>query len=342
VDEAVGGKIPGRRKAAVLLVSLGAEGAAQVFRHLTDDTIEKLTIEMARTKDVQPEEAEVIQREAIETAYARGYIAAGGVAYAREVLERAVGQNRAGEILARLATMIEMTPFEFLRGSPPDQILAFLRGEHPQTVALVIANLPSVEISAKVMQLLAPEDQADVAMRIALMGQTSPDVVKDVANVMKEKLQSVFQQEYAASGGVQALADILNSADRGTERNILEHLANANEAVANEIRALLFTFEDLLQLDDRAIQLVLKDVDSKELALALRGASEDVTERIMTNMSERGAEMLKEEMEFMPPQRRRVVEEAQSKIVAVVRRLEDAGEIFISRGGGAAEDELVL
>jgi flagellar motor switch protein FliG len=206
----------------------------------------------------------------------------------------------------------------------------------------VLANLPTAGNAAKVMQLMSAEEQADVAVRIALMNKTSPDIVKDVANVVREKLQMVFQAEYAAAGGVQALADILNFSDRATERNILDRLGRADEELAHEVRSLLFTFEDIFGLDDRAIQLVLKEVDSKDLALALRGASEDVTERIMTNMSERGAEMLKEEMEFMPPQRRRVVEEAQSKIVAVVRRLEDAGEIFISRGGGAAEDELVL
>lgn len=330
----------GRRKAAILLVSLGSEGAAEVFRHLPDDSIEKLTIEMARTRDVPPDEAEKVHREAIESAYARGYIAAGGISYARDVLEKAVGTARADEILQRLATMIEQTPFEFLRGTPPDQIYAFLRGEHPQTVALVIANLPATQLGANVMQLLTPEEQADVAIRIATMSHTSPDVVKDVATVMRDKLQTVLQQEYAAAGGVQALADILNSADRGTERNILEHLAEADPELADEVRSLLFTFDDLLTLDDRAIQLVLKDVDQKDLALALRGAREEVKEAIFANMSERASEMLTEELELMPPQRRRVVEEAQSKVVAAVRRLEDAGEIVIARGG-SAEDELV-
>lgn len=332
--------LPGRRKAAILLVSLGPEGAAQVFQHLTEEAIEKLTVEMARTRDVQPDDAEAVQREAIENAYARGYVGDGGVAYAREVLERAVGERRATEILSRLATMIEQTPFEFLRSTPPDQILAFLRSEHPQTTALVLANLPTMDLAAKVMQLMSAAEQAEVATRIALMGQTSPDVVKDIAQVMRDKLQMVFQQEYAAAGGVQALADILNAADRGTERNILEHLQRENTELAEEVRSLLFTFEDLLQLDDRSVQLVLKEVDTKDLALALRGATEDVRDWIFANLSERASEMLREELELMPPQRRRVVEEAQSKIVAAVRRLEDAGEIVIARGG-ANEDELI-
>jgi flagellar motor switch protein FliG len=333
--------IPGRRKAAILLVSLGTDGAAEVLKHLPEETVEKLTIEMARTRDVDAIEAEAIQREVVESAYARGYVAAGGVNYAREVLERSFGAARADEILARLATMIEQTPFEFLRTTPPDQVQAFLRGEHPQTVALILANLPTTDLAAKVMQIMPAEEQADVAVRIALMSQTSPDVVKDVATVMRDKLQTVLQHEYAAAGGVQALADILNSADRATERNILEKLASEDEALADEVRSMLFTFEDLLQLDQRSLQLVLKDVDSKDLALALRGAGEEVKEWIFANLSERASEMLKEELEFMPPQRRRVVEEAQSKVVAVVRRLEDQGEVTIARGGASTEDELI-
>ena len=333
--------IPGRRKAAILLVSLGSQGAAEVFKHLPEEAIEKLTIEMARIRDVAAEEADQVQREMIENAFARGYLSSGGVGYAREVLEKAVGADRADEILQRLATMIEQTPFEFLRSTPPDQIWNFLRGEHAQTVALVLANLPTTDLSAKVMQLMPAEEQSNVAIRIAMMNQTSPDVVKDVANVMKDRLQTILQQEYAVAGGVQSLADILNSADRATERNILEHLTEEDEQLADEVRSLLFTFEDILQLDQRSLQLVLKEVDTKDLALALRGSSEDVKDWCMQNMSSRGAEILREEMEYMPPQRRRVVEEAQSKIVAVVRRLEDAGEITIARGGGSDEDELV-
>ncbi len=333
--------LTGRRKAAILLVTLGTQSAAEVFKHLEQDTIEKLTVEMSRTQDIDPHEAEEVQREALETAYARGYVTVGGIAYAREVLEKAYGERRASEILTRLATMIEMTPFEFLRGTPPDQILAFLRGEHPQTVALVLANLPTAGNAAKVMQLMSAEEQADVAVRIAVMNKTSPEIVKDVANVVREKLQMVFQAEYAAAGGVQALADILNFSDRATERNILDRLGRADEELAHEVRSLLFTFEDIFGLDDRAIQLVLKEVDSKDLALALRGASEDVTGRILSNMSARGSEMLREEMEFMPPQRLRAIEAAQSKVVAAVRRLEDAGEIFIARGSGTEQEQLV-
>ena len=332
--------MPGRRKAAILLVSLGSKGAAEVFRHLPNEMIEQLTVEMAKMQSVEPEFASKVMQEMVDTAYARGYIAEGGLRFARDVLEQSVGSQRAGEILNRLSAIIEQTPFEFLRNTPPDQIAAFLRNEHPQTIAMVVAQLPTTTLAAKVMELLEAELQAEVAMRIAMMGQTSPDVVKEVAQVMERKLETVLQREYAAAGGVHSLAAILNAADRSTERNILEHLATEDDELANEVRSLLFVFEDILKLDDRSIQMVLREVDSKDLALALRGASPDVQAKILDNMSQRGAEMLREEMEYMPPQRRRVVEEAQTKIVGVVRKLEDAGELVISRGGDF-EDELI-
>ena len=335
-------KMPGRRKAAILCVSLGSQGASEIFKHLSTDMIEQLPVEMAKTSSVEPEVAESVLDEFIESAAARGYIAEGGLRYAREVLERAVGSQRAGEILNRLSAVIEVSPFDYLRTTPPDQLAAFLRNEHPQTIALVVAQLPTTALAAKVMEMFAPEVQADVAVRIAMMGQTSPDVVKEVASVMEHKLETVLQREYAAAGGVRSLASILNSSNRATERNILDHLNEEDADLAEEVRRLLFVFEDILKLDDRAIQMVLREVDSKDLALAMRGSTPDVQEKILANMSQRGSEMLREEMEFMPPQRRRVVEEAQTKIVAVVRRLEDAGEIVIARGGGGDEDDELI
>jgi flagellar motor switch protein FliG len=342
MDERVASpRLTGRRKAAILCVSLGKDGAAEIFKHLSNDMIEQLTVEMAKTPQVDPEQAEHVLEEFIETSAARGYIAEGGLRYARQVLERAVGTHRAGEILNRLSAVIEVSPFDYLRTTPPDQIAAFLRNEHPQTIALVVAQLPTTALAAKVMEMFSPEIQADVATRIAMMRQTSPEVVKEVAHVMESKLEMVLQREYAAAGGVRSLASILNSSNRATERNILDHLQEADGELAEEVRRLLFVFEDILKLDDRAIQLVLREVDSKDLALAMRGSKSDVHEKILGNMSQRGAEMLREEIEFMPPQRRRVVEEAQTKIVAVVRRLEDSGEIVIARAGGDAEDELI-
>jgi flagellar motor switch protein FliG len=332
--------LSGRRKAAILCVSLGPQGAAEIFKRLQPEVLEQLTVELARTPYVDPEQASRVWEEVVETAYARGYLAEGGMEYAREVLERALGPGKAEEILGRLASVIESSPFEFLRGAPPEQIYAFLRNEHPQTIALVIAHLPTTQLQASVLQLLPGEQQADVATRVALMGQTSPEVVREVGKVMEERLETALQHEFAEAGGVQQLAQILNATERGIEKNILKALAAENQELAEEVRGLLFIFEDLLRLDDRSIQMVLKEVDSKDLAIALRGASKEVTDKILANMSSRGSELLREEMEFMPPQRRRVVEEAQSKIVGVVRRLEDSGAIFLSRAG-SDEDEIV-
>ncbi len=329
--------LSGRRKAAILCVAIGQDEAAQIFKYLNDDQVEMLTIEMARTVAVAPELSGVVLEEVLETAAAHGYMQEGGLKYAREVLERAVGKARAQEILNRLAVVIESSPFEFLRGSPAEQIVAFLRNEHPQTIALVLAYLPSNELAARVMEQLSPEQQTDIATRIALMTQASPEVVKEIASVMEQRLESVIRHEYQEVGGVGSLAQILNSSDRATEQNILNFLTDSDPELADEVRSRLFTFEDIASLDDRAIQMILKEVDAKDLPLALRGTSPDVSEKILQNMSQRGAEMLREEMEYMPPQRKRVVEEAQSKVVAAVRKLEDSGALVLARGEGGAD-----
>jgi flagellar motor switch protein FliG len=287
---------------------------------------------------LQHDEVEGVITEASEQLLAAEYIAQGGVDYAREVLETAVGPDRAQEIIGRLSAIIEVRPFEFMRRTPPEQIQAFLAGESPHTLALVIANMHT-SLGAQVLAQLPPNVQAEVAMRIATMTDTSPDVIKDVEEVIRRKLAMVASQDYAASGGVKGLADILNSADRGTERNVIDTLAEKDAQLAEEIKMLLFVFEDIVKLDDRSVQLVLKDVDQKDLAMALRGVSEDVKQKILSNMSQRGAEMLMEEMEYQPPQRRSVIEEAQSRIVGTIRRLEDAGAIVIARGEDDEEAE---
>ena len=331
-------QLSGRRKAALLCVALGPTAAAEIFRHLERDMMEQLAVEMAKTRAARPEEVEVVMAEVLDAALVRGYVSEGGLGYARQVLERALGAQRAADLLARLDHVIESNPFDFLRKTPADQVHAFLRYEHPQTVALVLANLPA-DIAAKVLALLPPERQAEIATCIARMSHVSPDVIKEVAGVMEQKLEAVVRHEVAVTGGVRSLAQILSSTDRATERNVLENLSQESPELADAVPALLFVFEDIMKLDDRAIQLVLKEVDAKDLALALRGCAEAVQDRIMGNMSQRAAEMLREEMEYMPPQRKRAVEEAQAKIVGAVRRLEDAGAITIARGDD--EDELV-
>jgi flagellar motor switch protein FliG len=331
-------RLGGREKAAVLLVSIGPERAAEVFRHLKDEEIEALSLEMAKTRQVPQDTSEAVWKELVETVMAEAYVAEGGVDYAREVLERSLGADRASELIGRLSATIERRPFEFLRRSSPEQIHAFLRNEAPQTVSVVLANLHTT-LAAEVLAQLTPEQQAEVALRVGTMTEISPDVTRDVEAVLRQKLSNVVTQEYSSAGGVQSLADILNHSDRGTERNVLDTLAERNSELAEEVRMLLFTFEDIVKLDDRSIQMVLKDVDAKDLGLALRGVNDETKERIFGNMSERGAEMLREEMEFQPAQRRSVVEEAQGRIVAIIRRLEESGAIVISRG---AEDDQML
>jgi flagellar motor switch protein FliG len=331
-------RLTGASKAAALLVSLGAEQAAGIFKHLREEEIERLSLEMAQLDSVPPQQTEAIYTEVLETARTLGFYSEGGVEFAREVLEASVGEERAAEIIGRLAAIIEMRPFEFLRRTPPDQIATFLQTESPQTIALVVANLHTT-LAAQVLAQLPPEQQAYTAVRIATMNETSPEVIKDVEAVLRQKLSSVISQEYAAAGGVQPLADILNSADRSTERNVLDRLAEIDEELAEEVRMLLFVFDDIVKIDDRGIQMVLKDADQKDLALALRGVSDDVKDKVLRNMSQRGAEMLLEELAIQPPQRRSVVEESQGRIVAIIRRLEDAGALTISRGNGAEDDD---
>jgi flagellar motor switch protein FliG len=332
--------LPGRQKAAVLLVSLGPDRAAEVFKHLKEEEIESLSLEMAKTRQVPMDTSEAVWGELVQTVMAEAYVAEGGVEYARMVLERSLGADRANELIGRLSATIERRPFEFLRRSSPEQIYAFLRNEAPQTIAVVIANLHTM-LAAEVLAQLEPDQQAEVALRVGTMTEISPDVTRDVEAVLRQKLSNVVTQEYSSAGGVRSLADILNNSDRTTERNVLDSLAERYSELAEEVRMLLFTFEDIVKLDDRSIQMVLKEVDAKDLGLALRGVNDETKGRIFKNMSERGAEMLREEMEFQPAQKRSVVEEAQGRIVGVIRRLEESGEIVIARGAGDEEDQML-
>ncbi len=243
-------RLGGRQKAAVLLVSLGPARAAEIFGHLKEDEIEALSLDMAKLSQVPSDVSSEVINELVETCLAQAYMAEGGVEYAREVLERAVGPDRARQIVGRLSAAIERRPFEFLRRTPPEQIHAFIRNEAPQTIALVIANL-HLDLAAQVLALLEAEEQAEVAMRIGMMRETSPEVIEAVENVLRQRLSNVISQDYAVAGGVQSLAEILNHTDRGTERNVLDSLSAVNAELAEEVRMLLFTFEDIIKLDDR-------------------------------------------------------------------------------------------
>ncbi len=330
----------GRQKAAAFLISLGPESAAELLKRLGEREVEALTAEMANLQRIQPETMAMLHDEFVDRIATSDMVAIGGMDFAREVLEKSVGRGKADEIIGGLTAAQELRPFDFLRRTPPEQICAFLADESPQTIALVVASLHS-SLAARVLAELPATVQSDVALRIATMSETNPEVIRDLEVGLKEKLANVLTQEMTAAGGVESLAEILNQAGRSTERNVLDAMAESDGALADQVRARLFTFDDLVMLTDRDIQLLLREVDQKELALALRGVSGVVSEKLLTNMSTRGAELLREDILQQPPQRKQVVEEAQSKIVGAVRRLEDAGAITIGRGGDDPEDEVV-
>lgn len=332
-------RLPGQRKAAVLLAALGPSRAANVMQQLGPEEIEALSLEMAKLDPVGAETTDSIFSELAALTNA-GSGAAGGIGYVREVIIKALGPERAAEVLGRLSTRTEQRPFEFLTRAPPERTATLLRSEAPQTVALVLSNLPT-GLAAGVLARLPEAEQPDIALRIARMGETSAQVVKQVEEVVRQKLSVAGEQEFSASGGTKALAEILNHADRSTERNVLETLAGTDKELAEEVRAMLFVFEDIVKLEERAIQQVLREADQKDLVLALRGAPDNVKEVVLANMSERGAEMLKEEMEVQPPQRKRDIDAAQSRIVAVVRKLDETGVIVIA-GGEQEESEAVV
>ena len=249
------------------------------------------------------------------------------------MLEKALGSEKAMDVINKLTASLQVRPFEFIRKTDASQLLNFIQDEHPQTIALILSYLPSSQ-AATIVSSLPPEKQPDVAKRIAIMDRTSPDVIKEVEKVLERKLSSLVNQDYTIIGGVDSIVEIMNTVDRGTEKHIMETLEIDEPELADEIRKKMFVFEDILSLDDRAIQRVLRDVDNNDLAIALKGTTEDVQNVIFKNMSSRLAAMLQEDMEFMGPVRMKDVEEAQQKIVNIIRKLEDAGEIVFSSGGG--------
>lgn len=331
-------ELTGRQKAAILLISLGPEVSAQVFKHLREDEIEQLTLEIANVRRVDNEEKDRILSEFHQIAVAKDVISQGGITYAKEILQKALGETKAMDIINRLTANLQVRPFDFARKADPNQILNFLQNEHSQTIALVLAYLEPQQ-AALILSSLPQERQADVAKRIALMDSTSPEVITQVEQVLEQKLSATVTQDYTQAGGIEAIVNVLNGVDRSTERTILDSLEIQDPELAEEIKKRMFVFEDIASLDDRSIQRVIRDVENADLQLSLKVASEEVRETIFRNMSKRMAETFKEEMEFMGPVRLRDVEEAQSRIVATIRRLEEAGEIIIARGGG---DDIIV
>ena len=329
--------LTGIQKAAILMIALGSESSAEVVKHLGDAEIEQLTLEMASVGKVSPEQRDYVVDEFHQMCLANDYITQGGIDYAREVLERALGESRAFEIISRLSTSLKMRPFDLVRRTDPKQLFSFIQGEHSQTIALIMTHLP-VDKAATLLSSLPPDRQADVAKRVATMGRTSPEVLKEIEKVLERKISSLAPTDYTASGGIQSIVDVLNRADPGTVKVVMDALEMDDPELAEQIKRQMFVFEDIVVLDDRGIQMVLREVETKDLGLALKGSNPEVAQKIQSNMSSRAAQMLKDDMEFMGPVRLRDVEEAQQRIVKVIRKLEESGAIVISRGGS---DEII-
>ncbi len=334
----VNSDISGIQKAAILLITLGPERSATIFKHLKEEEIETMTLEIANTRSISPSTKDQVMDEFYEICLAQQYIAEGGISYAKELLEKALGVDKAKDVIGKLTASLQVRPFEFIRKTDASQLLNFIQDEHPQTIALILSYLSPNQAST-IISSLGPDKQADVARRIAQMDRTSPDVIKEVEKVLERKLASLVNQDYTIVGGVDSIVEILNTVDRGTERHIMETLEIEEPELADEIRRKMFVFEDILTLDDKSIQRVLREVDNNELAVALKGSNEQVQNIIFNNLSKRLAAMIKEDMEYMGPVRMKDVEEAQQKIVNIIRKLEDSSEIIISRGGG---DEIVV
>lgn len=326
-----------RDKAAILLVSLGKEYSAKIYKYLSEDEIEQLTLSITNVRRILPDTKTAVLGEFLDMCLAQKYITEGGIDYARDVLQKAMGDTKANEIIVKLSSSLQARPFDFIRKVDGSQVFNFVQNEHPQTVALILSYLEPKQ-SAAVLASLSPVKQTDVVARIATMGATTPEYIKEVERVLERKLSSATFDDQMVVGGIDSIVKILTSVDRGTEKNILETLERSNKDLAEQIRNRMFIFEDIVRLSPQSIQRVLKEIDNRDLALALKGTTKEVTKIIFENISKRLEEMIKEDMEFMGPVRVREVEEVQQKIVNTIRRLDDEGEIVIDR----KEDEMIV
>lgn len=323
--------LSGVQKAAIVLMQISRDQSSRILAEMRETEVEAVMAEIVRLQHVDSSVADQVLAEFNQLATARRYVLQGGVRYAKELLESAVGGTKADDILGRISASMEEVPFEFLRRADPRQILSFLQDEHPQTIALVLAHM-SVDQASTVLGGLIPALQSDVAHRIAVMDRTSPEIIKALEANLKRRLSSVLQaSEFSEIGGITPLVDIISRADRATERQILEGLEGRDPALADEVRSHMFLFKDIVSLDDRAVQLVLRQVDTASLATALKGVDADVREKITRNLSERAAANLLEEIELLGPVRLRVVEESQAKVVQAIRALEESGELVLRR-----------
>ena len=327
----------GKEKGAILLIALGPQKSAEIFKHLTEEEIEELTLQIANMRMISPEEKKKVIDEFYQICLAQEYISEGGINYAKDVLERALGSDKALDIINRLTSSLHVRPFEFIRKADPNQLLNYIQNEHPQTIALILSYL-SPSQSAQILSSLPVEKQSNVTRRIAIMDRTSPEVIKEIEKVLESKFSNILSQDFTTTGGVQSVVDILNSVDRGTEKHIMEDLDLLDAELSEEIRKRMFVFEDIIILDNRSIQRIIREIDNSQWAIALKGASEEVKDLIFSNMSKRLVEMIQEDIEFMGPVRIRDMEDAQQNIVNIIRKLEEEGEIITPRGG----DEIIV
>ncbi|HEX4124193.1 MAG TPA: flagellar motor switch protein FliG [Tepidisphaeraceae bacterium] len=329
----------GVHKAAVLLLSLDQENAAEIMRRLPAEAIEEVSREIASIKEVDAELRNDVLGEFYNLALANTYLSAGGLEYAKSLLRKSLSEDDAGRIIKQVTQQVQITPFSFLQKAESDSLLTFIQDEHPQTIALILAHLPPQKAS-EILVGLAGQKQIEVVKRVANMEQTNPEVIQEVERGLEHRLSDIVSQKFEKAGGVDSVAEILNLADRSTEKGILEGLEAEDPDLVEQIRRLMFVFEDILLVNDKGIQSVLKEVDNEELSMALKTASQELKDKIFKNMSERAAQLIQEDMQYMGPVRVSDVESAQQKIVDIVRRLEDAGEIIIAGRGG--EKEMVV
>ncbi len=327
------------RKAAILLVSIEEDLAAVVMSKLDKEYVTAVTREIADLKNVSNDEREAVIEEFYQVALAKNLLDSGGMSTARNLLQKSLGEEEAESMLQTVEKSMEASPFSFLQRAETSNLLTFIQGEHPQTISLILSHLP-VNQAAEVLSGLPSKKQVEVVRRVATMEQTSPEVVAEVEKALENRVSAIVSQKFEKAGGVNSAAEILNLTDRATEKGIMESLEEETPELVEQIRRLMFVFEDIMLVNDKGIQAVLKEVENETLALALKTASEELKEKIFNNMSERASTLIKEDMEYMGPVRVSDVEAAQQKVVDVVRRLEDAGEIIISGRGG--EEELIV
>ena len=321
-----------KEKAAILMITVGKDYAAKIYKYLTDEEIEQMTLSITSVRKVEPEVKEAVLQEFIQMVLAQKYISEGGIEYAREILEKAFGPESANELIMRLSASLRVRPFDFIRRADSTQVLNFIQNEHPQTIALVLSYIDPKN-AAQILSQLPLEKQTSVIARIANMGVASPEYIKETERVLEKKLSTMTFGDATTTGGIDTLVAILNSVDRGTERHLLESLEQQDAELVEEIKKRMFMFEDIVKLSPQAIQRVLREIDNRDLAIALKGVLGTPVEKvIMENISKRLQEMIREDIEVMGPVRVRDVEEAQQKIVSIIRQLDEAGEIIISRG----------